>query len=411
MKNKILIGFIFFYFLSGINMVFAQSDYEIVQNFKKRVTQIEEQIKDADSLSALREVENSIGKLKSDFLKNKELLDKSLYPDNFDKTISDLERRYTLRQGDFSQIEELHTTVTTLKVEIDTLTKRNSDLAKQFEELETKTSQRIEELEKTVARLNASLQKRDQVVMNMIDSLLPSSVKDVNELSSREKQQVISEAEQSNVLYHIKRAVEDNIRFINATKLQPEDIEDLKQRQQNFFRIWSSVGPTLVELYAAKGKSTNELKEIDEAFSRWHNELNREVWESIRNEFAMNDIRLQSFSSGEEFTSVVTNYIDDEIKNADTKGNYAEDTYKNFVDSTWYRSVESEWIPFLLENKMLSENNKDSIEVKIASWKETIYPGGINWLYIIVAVVVIAVLIILFTRKSKKEPRTSDQTP
>jgi hypothetical protein len=237
----------------------------------------------------------------------------------------------------------------------------------------------------------------------MIDSLLPPSFRDGETLSPREKQEVISEAEQSNVLYHIKRAVSDNIRFIEATKLQPDDIEELKDRQENFSRVWKSVGPTMVELYSEKGKSTNELKEIDDAFTRWHNELNREVWGSINDEFAENDINLQNFSSGKEFTSVVTNYIDDEIKNADTKdGAEAETNYKNFVDSTWNEKIEPDWVSFLVDNGMLAEDDKDSIEVLIASWKDTVYPGGINWLYIIIAVLVIAILILLFTRKPRK---------
>ncbi len=244
--------------------------------------------------------------------------------------------------------------------------------------------------------------------MNMIDTLLPPSERDIENLSPREKQQVLSEAEQSNVLYHIKRAINDNIRFLEATRLQPDDIEDLKNREENFTKVWKSVGPAMVEIYSEKGKSTNELKEIDDAFSRWHSELNREVWESINDEFSSNDINLQNFSNGKEFTSVVTNYIDDEIKNADTKGSAeAKASYDKFVDSTWYEKIKPDWVPFLIDNKMLNENDKDSIEVMISSWKSTVYPGGFKWFYVVIAVVVIGLLIFLFTRKSK----TSNTSP
>jgi len=411
MKNKLIISIVLIHFLLGMNLLFAQSDYEIVQNFKERVSNIEQEIRAADSLAALSEVENNIEKLRSDFTANKELLDRSLYPDNFDKTIQKLRNTYTLRQGDFTQIDVLHTEVTGLKEQVDTLNRRNQELTIQFEELEKQTGERIAALEKTVARLSASLQKRDQIVMSMIDSLLPPSFRDGEDLSPREKQQVLSEAEESNVLYNIKRAVTDNIRFLNATKLQPDDIEDLKNRQENFTKIWKSVGPTMVEIYSEKGKSTNELKDIDEAFTRWHNELNREVWESINDEFAENDINLQNFSSGKEFTSVVTNYIDDEIKNAEEKGDgEAEATYNKFADSTWYEEIEPNWVPFLIDNDMLTENDKDSIEVSIASWKDTVYPGGFNWLYVIIAVLVIAVFILLFTRKPKRGDRQSTVT-
>ena len=214
MKIKLIISIIVIHFLLGMNLLFAQSDYEIVQNFRERVNEIKQDIRNADSLAALIEVEPGIEKLRSDFISNKELLDKSLYPDNFDGSIQNLRSEYTLRQGDFTQIETLHTEVTGLRVDIDTLNRRNRELTVQFEELEKQTGERIAALEKTIARLNASLKKRDQVVMSMIDSLLPPSFRDGETLSPREKQEVISEAEQSNVLYHIKRAVSDNIRFI-----------------------------------------------------------------------------------------------------------------------------------------------------------------------------------------------------
>ncbi len=160
MKSKIIINIVLVHLLFGMNFLFAQSDYEIVQNFKERAAKIEQQIKDADSLAALNEIENSIDKLQTDFASNRELLDKSLYPDNFDKSIQKLRNAYTLRQGDFTQIDILHTEVTGLKEEVDTLNRRNQELSAQFEELEKQSGEKIANLEKTIARLNASLKEK-----------------------------------------------------------------------------------------------------------------------------------------------------------------------------------------------------------------------------------------------------------
>jgi hypothetical protein len=383
MKNKLITYLIIIQFIVGVNLLFAQSDYEKVQDFKKRVNQVEQQIKNAGSLDDLTNIESNINKLRSDFISNEELLNKSLYPNNFDRTIKNLRESYGLRQNDFREIKGLQTEVTGLKVEVDTLNRRNVELTQKFKDMERQITEQIENLERTVAWLNESLRKRDQVVMSMIDSLLPTSFRDGEELSPQEQQQLLSEVEQNNVLNHIKRAVNDNLRFLNATKLNPDDIEELRYRQQNFSRIWASVGPTIAELYADKGKDTAELQEIDEAITRWDNEINREVWESIRNEFAKNNIRLQSFSSGSEFTAVVTNFINDEIRNYEAVGSdQNEATYNRFVDSTWNNEMESEWIPFLMKNNLLSERDKDSIDIMIASWKDNVHPGTFNWLYI-----------------------------
>jgi hypothetical protein len=144
-----------------MNLLLAQSDFEIVENFKKRVSQVEQHIKDADSLAELAKVDREIEKLRSDFIPNEELLNRSLYPNNFDKTFRNLRESYQLRENDFTQIDVLATEITGLRVEVDTLRRRNNELTLQFEELGKQTSARIGELEKTIARLNSSLKKRD----------------------------------------------------------------------------------------------------------------------------------------------------------------------------------------------------------------------------------------------------------
>lgn len=401
MNNKLI--FVFTCSLLTISLLFAQSDYEIVQNFKERSGKIEQAINNADSLSALSEILVSIDQLKSDFIAYKELLDNGLYPDNFNNTIEKLRNSCTVRKNDFTQIEILQTEVGGLRKEVDTLNRRNSELINQFQVLEAQSrdaTTRIAQLEKTIAQMKESLLKRDQVIMNIVDGLLPEG----NNLSMKEKQEVYKEAEKNNILLHIKRAVIDNIRFLEVTKLYPDDIKDIKDKQNNFARIWKNAGPTMVELYSEKGKSTNELKEIDYAFTRWHEKLDEEAWDTIYDEFAERDIKLKRFSTGKEFSSALTDYIDAEMKNIPAKGeNEAENIYRKFADTTWYGEIKDKWVPFLRENKLLTEEEEDSIEVKIASWRDTVYPAGMNWLYIVVGVLVVAIVAFFFVRKSPKQ--------
>jgi hypothetical protein len=411
---KIKIIFVLANLLLAANILIAQSDYEIVQEFKEKSRLIEQAINDVDSIQALDEVGDSIDQLNSDFAAHKELLDNGLYPSNFNNTIEKLRNLYSTRNDELTNIEVLQTEVSGLREEVDTLNRRNSELSNQFRFLETQSKDdrtRIAQLENAVSQLKASLQKRDQVVMNMIDSLLP---REGENLSQQEKQEVFTEAEKNNILFHIKKAVRDNIRFLEATKLYPDDIEDIKDQQENFSRIWKSVGPTMVELYSEKGKNTNELKEIDNAFTRWHSKVDEETWESIDDEFTKRDINLRKFSNGKEFAAALTSYIDDEIKTADEKeGNQAEASYKKFADTTWYADIKNDWVPFLKDNNLLADEEEDSIEVMIASWRDTIYPGGMNWLYIVVGVLIIAIVAFFFARKSPRqstESSVSDQT-
>jgi hypothetical protein len=408
MKNKFLFGVLLTFFLSCfIQQSFGQSDYEIVQNFKQKYQDIEQAIKDADSLSDINTVPDRIDQLRSQYLPNKQLLDKSLYPDDFEGLFTKLRNAYALRSDDFVQIDVLHTEVTGLQEQVDTLSKHNTDLmnAVQMLEEQSKTDRtQIAQLEKAVAELKASLLKRDEVVMSMIDSLLPPSYRGKDQLSAQEQQEVFSEAEKNNVLFHIKSSVKDNTRFLKVTTLYSQDISEVMDEHEEFSKIWRSVGPKLVDIYAAKGKNTDELKEIDAAFAEWSNAINREVWESITEEFSEHDVVLPRFANGNEFTETITSYINDEIDNVDTKGEEAETAYKNF-DSTWSNSVEPEWIPFLVDNKMITAAQQDTIETKMSEWKEKVYPASFNWLYVIIAVLIIAVIVLFFVRKSPKGVR------
>ena len=389
-------------------LTLAQSDYEIVQSFKTKAMAIDDSIKNATSLVDLQKTSNMIDQLRSEYVDKKELLDKSLYPLDFNKTFENLQTAYDLRKGDFTQIDVLQTQVSGLKEQVDLLNQRNTELITRVQTLEAeskKDKSRIIQLERTVADLKASLKKRDELVISMIDSLIPPSYRQQSELSSEEKQKVFSEVQKNNVLNNVKKSLQDNVKFLQVAALTPEDLTEIKKQQDQFAKLWKSIGPKLVTIYSEKNAGTNDLKEIDQTFTLWKNELSREAWNSIRLTFADYGINLQNFYSGKEFTQAAVSFINDEIKSAGIKTKAdAENIYKSFADSAWYGEVKPTWVPYLLENKMLAETQKDSIENKIGDWKAAVYGGGINWLYIIIGllVVVIAALLI-FRRKPKKE--------
>jgi hypothetical protein len=401
MKNKILlIVFATVILLGIIPALHAQSDYETVQNFKQKYHQIEKDIKNSQSLEGLDEVYNIINSLKDEYASYHELLDKSLYPDNFNKSFEKLVNVYNTRKKDFTQIDILQTQVTGLKEQLDSLNRYNEELIKRVELLEkSKSDKSLLELEKTVKELQLSLQKRDGMIINMIDSLLPQPLRQ-RELSDQEKQQIYNKINKDNVLLNIKRSLNDNTRFIEITKLYPDDIDRIKEQQEDFARLWQSIGPRMVEIYSEKDTESNYLKEIDEAFTQWKDVLDQVIWGSINSEFLKFNIRLSRFSSGQSFTHVVFSFINDEIKNAGVKSaDVSISTYVDFADSAWYGHIKPEWVPSLIEYKMLTEAQEDSIEKKISEWSGKINPEKINFLYIIFAVILIGAILILFFRK------------
>ena len=77
-----------------INLIVAQSDLEIVDNFKFEVASIDNQIKNATSLEGLKDVPTRIDSLKENYADHKKLLDNSLYADNYQTTLDKLNKNY-----------------------------------------------------------------------------------------------------------------------------------------------------------------------------------------------------------------------------------------------------------------------------------------------------------------------------
>ena len=400
MKKLFLTPLIILFIISKLS---AQSDYEIVQSFKNRYNQFEQQIKNAVTVEELNLITGDIERFKNEFSTYKDLLDRSLYPENFEKSFEKLGNSLILRKTDFIQIETLQTEVVELRSEVDELNKKNAELLSQIQILEVqrkKDAETIAKLEKLVSELRASLKKRDELVYAIIDSLAPKLSGDVSALTQKEKEQIIAETEKKNVLYIVKKSLRDNNRFLEVTTLKPEDLNEVKQQQSNFVSLWQKVGPKLVDVYAGRKDKSQELKDIDALFTSWRTGIQREAWESIREDFALNNVNLQSFYNGNEFTEIITAFINDEIKSYGVKNKEeSQRIYSVFVDSVWYKTISNEWLPYLLENNILTTQQKEMIEKKIAEWKETISPKDLTLIYVGVGVLIVLIVTFFLLRK------------
>lgn len=81
--SKFINYILFVVFLFSSTILFAQSDYEMVQSFKERNINLANSIKLAKSLEELDSLKIEIDNFKRDFSAKKFLLDQSLYPENF----------------------------------------------------------------------------------------------------------------------------------------------------------------------------------------------------------------------------------------------------------------------------------------------------------------------------------------
>jgi len=388
-------------------VVTAQSDYAIVESFKAKSDSISSRIETADSLQQLGPVAEQIAELEQQFKVHKTLLDKSLYPHDFSRSIANLRNEFIIRQRDFITIDILQATVAELSLHVEFLNERNNELLGKIQDLEAiqnKDKKTIARLENLTTDLRASIYKRDRMVIEMVDSLMPPLMREKASLTAEDKQEIISGEEKGNVLTNVKRTINDNTTFLEVTSLKPNDLTEIKKQQGEFSKTWRYIGLKLIDVYAADEKKSGEIQTIDSLFSRWYKAVDREAWYTIREEFAENGIQLQSFTDAEQFTAVVVAFINDEIKNIGVKSEIeSKNVYDNFADSTWFASIEPNWMPYLLDNKLITDVQKDEIENKIDEWKSGIYPFN-WWIYLIIALVIIgAVIFIVLRRKPKSE--------
>jgi hypothetical protein len=166
-----------------------------------------------------------------------------------------------------------------------------------------------------------------------------------------------------------------------------------------------------VNLYGDKQETITEINVIDQLFDEWESEIDGKIWELVKYDYDYFDIPLKHFESGEEFVSSITDYIEDEISNRDRKKvEEAGERYRLFTDSVWISKTKEEWVPVLIENQMLSEEQVDSIDVKLAEWESIIAEPGIPFgYYLLVLFALIAVLFFIVKKvKSKKAENSSE---
>jgi len=404
MKNLYLL--LVFVFVSGLN--FAQSDFEIKQNFMSKYKQIEVSIEYADDEAKCTTIAGQIEKLKDEYAPHTSLLDNALYPEDFNSAFAKLSKKLSIRQTDVSQIGDLKVQVTELNDQLLKLNQENSELMYQVQSLKrsaTKNAKTIDSLKYLVKRLSAKLKERDDLVMSMVDSLfqqitvIPASVNDY------ESNGVFKKIASTNFFENIKRSVSDNMKFMRVTILTPDDLNEIRGQQNEMSARWQKVGPSLAKVYLQNKQQATEVNQINNLFDEWKQQIDDQVWERVYNIFEKKNIHLLQFKSGDEFTNSISSFVHDEIKNYGVKGKDESDkTYALFVDSLWFKEVEPEWIPYLLNDKMISEANKDSLDNKIKEWKEKVSPSEFPlWIiYVVVGIIMVTVLSIVIFRKPVK---------
>ena len=402
MKKLFLIALLVF--LSTVS--FSQSDYEVVQDFKNKAKQIENELNAASTPEQFEKLSKDVQALKEEFIAKKGLLDKSLYPETFDSFFEKLEGKLKTGSTTAKQITELKQEVTKLTDLVNKLSEENNRLLQDIEALKRGRAQdqkTIDSLKSLVRKLRENLRQRDQLLAEMVDSLVNQYAYQTSALTSAERKTMAQKVEGAYLFENVRRVINDNVKFLETGEFSSDDLASMKRDYEKFRKKWDDLAPKLAELYIDKKDRAAEIETVKEKFKRWDKKIEAAAWSSINAIFYRKGISINKFSSSNEFENAVFSYINDQMQKVkDFDKSVLYDNYQIFVDTIWNRELKKEWFPTFMANGYLSSEKITTIESKFLPWKEAVEPSSKIWLYALIAVGILLIIGII-VKSSRRE--------
>ncbi|MCB9206515.1 MAG: hypothetical protein H6611_04200, partial [Ignavibacteriales bacterium] len=332
-KNLLNIGF----FLLFSSLLIAQSDYRITQEFKSRHRSFEIAIEYAKTIEELSKIKKEINEFRNDFKGNKELLNRALYPSNFESSFSTLDKKIEYTNKKLSEISELQTKVVRiesdyakisdevkkLSSEVNSLKNTNARLMTELKAFQSGyggSKNEIDSLRNLVTQLKQGISRRDTLIQEIMDNIFMTAEHKLESLDDAEKKNIITKIQSTSLIDNIRNLISDNIEFLNASIFTSEDLTALKSEYKDFDQRWNHFGPKLFDIYSTDEKNKDKLNEIDTLISNWNSSLDFSVWKSINDIFKSHTIELNAFSNGTVFEQSAIDYINNQIDSGTNSG-------------------------------------------------------------------------------------------
>ena len=404
-----------------------KSDFTTVQQFQADVKTVEANITNAKTSQDCSDIGASIARLETTFSGDRELLNKTLYPDDYEKVIEKLHAKLALRQQDLStigsqgvRIAELETKIKELSDQLTKLNAENEKLSDDIKQLSSNIQKLtgndfnaatpIDSLRALIVQLRQGLQQRDQLIYALADSLFLQYDKNIGEMKDVEKQSLTGKLESHGILSNIKRSIQDNLAFLEATQLKGTDMVTLVRQQQQFASQWKGLSQKISALYVqksiSKGKigksSASETASVDSLLAAWGSKVDASLWRSLNQLFKDHGFVVKDFGNGQEFAVNFSSFIEEQTQN--TKQDNKDTRYKfyqNFEDGVWKGEFGVVWLPALVQTQKITAEQKKDIEDKIALWQSSVQPGT-HWItdvLILAGLGVVAIALVWMVRK------------
>lgn len=393
-----------------------QLDYTIVKSFQAKYDSIKTAIRQAKTVQDCAEISADIDELQKRFAADTTLLNKALYPNDYDAEIGIVRLDLSLAQNKLgiieSQVEQitsLESQVRMLSAKVDSLSTSNSNLMASLSVVTkamTKNRNMVDSLEHIIGELRRGLRARDAAIFALVDSIFMQYGNKVKGLPEQEMTTLSRKISRHGVLGAIRGAAEQNLKFLETTQLNGTDLIRLLEEQHQFNAYWEGLAPKLSDLYANRNERIREIAATDTVVSRWGKLADSLMWAGLYREFKDNDVSVDSFSNADQFVANLGEYFDTQGGSLKAPASERASRLHSFLNNLWIPTVNARWLPMLVKEGALTDNQANVLRNKFMNWENSTKPSYVLLFLFIILIFAATVVFFIIRRR-----RVAGQSP
>jgi len=403
MKTQVqrILAFALLTLVAALPVVHAQqnqTDYQVVQGFRTQYNNLKSQVESARTVDDINNVISKINALENQYESHKQLIDSSIYPDTYDGQMSALKSSAQTKLSNLQTIQQQSQQLANLNQQVTQYSKQLQMLSTEADSIrkvmvKSQTSER--NLRALVRRYRDNMQKRDQLIQSMIDTLYVASNKNMPQTESAKGKQMGVD-----VLGTIHNLIEQNMNFIdNNPTMSTEDFLHMYDVQAEFSDMWSQLGDKIAAVYSGNKKAMDVVNNINQANQQWHSKISDNTFKSIAATFKEQGFDLSQFNDGSSLYSALRTYLDNAVKRSREHADNAE--YQNFqkFSDLWNNTVKTKWAESLVTGKIMTYDQIANVDAQITQWGQLAQPKSYAmFIYLGIALLVIIILAVMLIR-------------
>ncbi|GAB5408844.1 MAG: hypothetical protein BalsKO_12090 [Balneolaceae bacterium] len=380
MKNvtTILIALCSLFIFSTVTA--QQSDFEITTQFDRDYQVITTELTNAQSVKTIDSLKKEIIFFDDEYFEHSKLLDHALYPDTFKSKISELqkkansaEQRLLIIENQSERLVKLSQEVAYYKSEIAFLNSRADSLRKAIASSQVSEQQ----LTDLVKRYRENLELRDELIIDVVDSLMVT----YSGMTSRKIVEISDQVESGRILGNnplemLESIIEENIEYASVTNrtLSLEDHLRMYTVQHHFEDVWNQIDDKMLAAYGGQ-KKVEWNSNITSKMKDWRMVTSQKMWNSMDQYLEFSDMELGAFDNNYSFFIALDSFIKEAQKKSEDEiiSTESYQDYKKFQEF-WSGKVKNEWSNLIKDSEILTIAQISVIDEQLTNWESVARP-------------------------------------